>query len=177
VSFGADGDLVFRALEGTRNSLIRIKKDGSGRERISTPPILQKSGISPDGEWAIVFALGLGEGAVPATLAVPMHGGAARKICAEICRAVWSSDGKHFYVASNRNASPTSLAKTLVIPVPAGKSLPNFPAAGIDLNVDGGELPGVRIIERSPLSPGPDPSTYVFTRTDAQRNLFRIPLH
>ena len=94
-----------------------------------------------------------------------------------ICWAVWSSDGKYFYVASNRNASPTSLAKTLVIPVPAGKSLPDFPAAGIDLNVDGGELPGMRIIEHSPLSPGPDPSTYVFTRADAQRNLFRIPLH
>ena len=100
-----------------------------------------------------------------------------RKLCAEICWVVWSSDGTLFYVANNRNASTTSLAKTLVIPVPAGKSLPDFPAAGIDLNVEEVELPGVRIIEHGPLSPGPDPSTYVFTKTDSQRNLFRIPLH
>ena len=28
-----------------------------------------------------------------------------------------------------------------------------------------------------PTIPGRDPSTYVFTKTDLQRNLFRIPLH
>ena len=33
------------------------------------------------------------------------------------------------------------------------------------------------MIEHGPISPGPDPSTYVFTKTDLQRNLFRIPLH
>ena len=32
VSFGADGELVFRSLEGQANVLTRIKKDGTGRE-------------------------------------------------------------------------------------------------------------------------------------------------
>jgi hypothetical protein len=36
---------------------------------------------------------------------------------------------------------------------------------------------GVKIVERAVMYPGPDPSTYVFTKTDFQRNLFRIPLH
>ena len=74
-------------------------------------------------------------------------------------------------------AFTASPGKTLVIPVPAGKSLPDLPAAGIDLAAGGGELPGARVLEHGSISPGPDPSTYVFTKTDLQRNLFRIPLH
>jgi hypothetical protein len=74
-------------------------------------------------------------------------------------------------------ASATSPGKTLAIPVPAGKSLPDLPAFGIDLAVEGVNLPGARLIDQGSLSTGPDPSTYVFTKTDLQRNLFRIPLH
>jgi len=37
--------------------------------------------------------------------------------------------------------------------------------------------PGIRVIEHGSLLTGPDPSTFVFTKTDLQRNLFRIPLH
>ena len=69
------------------------------------------------------------------------------------------------------------MGRTLAIPVPAGQSLPDLPAAGIDAAAGAAGLPGAVMIERSLISPGPDPSTYVFTRTDPQRNLFRIPLH
>ena len=57
VSFGADGELVFRSLEGTTTFPVRIKKDGSGREPVTTVPILEKSGVSPDGNWVIAFSL------------------------------------------------------------------------------------------------------------------------
>jgi hypothetical protein len=79
-------------------------------------------------------------------------------------------------VEIDRGTSAASPGKTLAIPVPAGKSLPDLPANGIGLATAGGELPGTRVIEHGSLSPGPDPSTYVFTKTDQQRNLFRIPL-
>ena len=63
------------------------------------------------------------------------------------------------------------------MPVPAGKALPDLPVGGITDLERAVALPGVRTIEEGLISPGPDPSTYVFTRTDSQRNLFRIPLH
>lgn len=136
VSFGADGDLVFRSLEETTNWLVRIKKGGRERERITTAPVLEKFGVSPNGEWVIVLSPGAGEDAVNAWLAVPIHGGAAKKICVPPpkCSSGWSSDGKFFYVASvaTESANP---GKTLAIPVPAGKSLPDLPASGIDLSV------------------------------------------
>ena len=166
MSFGADGDLVFRSLEGTKNFLVRIKKDGTGRERITTVPILDKFGVSPDGEWVLASAA-TGADATSRTVAVPLHGGAPRKICFD-CEAVWSSDGRFLYAAIK--------GSTLAIPVPAGKSLPDLPAAGITFAAARG-LPGARAIEHGPVWPGPDPSTYVFVKTDLRRNLFRIPLH
>ena len=66
--------------------------------------------------------------------------------------------------------------KTYAIPVPSGRTLPDLPPGGIGPGAAVG-VPGARIIEHGSLSPGADPSIYVFTKTDLQRNLFRIPLH
>ena len=170
VSFGANGDLVFRSLEEKTNGLVRIKEDGSGRVRITTAPILEKFGVSPDGEWVIVLSPVAGENLSSAVLAVPTRGGAHRKICVGDCLSGWSSDGKFFFVA-------ISGGKTLVIPVPAGKSLPDFPASGISLDAHWPEQPRARVIDRSAIAPGLDPSQYAFIKTELQRNLFRIPLH
>ena len=73
-------------------------------------------------------------------------------------------------------ASATAEGTTLAIPVPAGKSLPDLPAAGISVTDEAVGLRGVVTIGEGLIVPGPDPSTYLFTRTDSQRNLFRIPL-
>jgi serine/threonine protein kinase/Tol biopolymer transport system component len=174
VSFGTDGDLLFRSLEEKTNSLARIKKNGSGRKRIEAVPIVYKTGVSPDGAWAIVVAAGAGEHSQPQTLAVPVNGGNPQKICSPSCPAVWSADGRFLYLA--RGATVTSLGMTIAIPVPAGKSLPDLPASGVVLAA-AAKLPGALVIEHDLVSPGADPSTYLFTKSDFQRNLFRIPLH
>ncbi len=173
VSFGADGELIFRSL-AENNVVVRIKKDGTGRERITTAPVMDKFGVSPDGQWVIVSSPG--EGETP-RIAVPIRGGTPRKICGAGCSAKWSSDGRFLYVTSAASASATSSGRTLAIPVPAGQSVPDLPTSGIDFAEAVVKLPGARMIEQGSLSPGPDPSTYVFTKTDLQRNLFRIPLH
>jgi serine/threonine protein kinase/Tol biopolymer transport system component len=175
VSFGAAGELIFRSL-GESNALVRIKTDGTSRERIPTVPVLDKGEVSPDGEWVIIRAPGTGKDAVLATLAVPIHGGVPKIIC-YTCSATWSADGKFFYVGSDQSAFATSAGRTLSIPVPVGKSLPDLPAAGIRVADGAAGLPGAVTIDHGLISPGPDPSIYVFTRTDSQRNLFRIPLH
>jgi hypothetical protein len=36
---------------------------------------------------------------------------------------------------------------------------------------------GASIIDHGLITPGPNPSEYVFLKTDLQRNLFQIPLH
>jgi serine/threonine protein kinase/Tol biopolymer transport system component len=180
VSFAADGHLVFRSLEANTNRLIRIKKDGTGPDRITTAPVLDKFGVSPDGEWVLISSPGAGVDAVPATLAVPIRSsGPPRKICVPACQAGWSSDGKFFHVSldSSNVSSPGTAGRVLAIQVPVGKALPELPVSGIDVAAAVAELPGTRVVEHGSLLTGPDPSTFVFTRTDLQRNLFRIPLH
>jgi hypothetical protein len=162
VSFGPEEDLVFRSV-AENNALIRIKKDGTGRSHVTAGTVLDKFGLSPDGKWMIVELAGSG------TFAVPVDGGAPTRICARVCPSTWSSDGRWLYVAA------AATGKTYVIPVPSGRSLPVLPAEGVDRYAAG--RPEVRIISNGPISPGADPSTYVFTKTDLQRNLFRIPLH
>jgi len=81
----------------------------------------------------------------------------------------------------HRNAAATLAGhanrRTFAIPVPAGKAIPDFSVGGItDLKL-AVTLPGARTIEEGLIGLGPDPSIYVFTKEDSQRNLFRIPLH
>ena len=119
VSFGPAGELIFRSV-GESNALVRINTDGTGRERIPTASVQAKGDVSPNGEWVIIRAPGLGKDAVLTTLAVPVNGGVSRVIC-YACWATWSADGKFFYVGTNLSASSTPAGKTLAIPVPAGK--------------------------------------------------------
>jgi len=175
VSFGAPGELIFRSL-AKGNALARIKTDGTGFERVPTVSILDKADVSPNGEWVIIHAPATGDRPVEEVLAVPLRGGVPRRVC-ETCRASWSQDGKFFYVVGDVKTSTSSARRAFAIPVPAGKALPDFPEGGLTDLKRAAALPGARTIEEGLISPGSDPSTYVFTKADSQRNLFRIPLH
>jgi serine/threonine protein kinase/Tol biopolymer transport system component len=173
VSFGANGELFYRGLEEKQNVLYRIRKDGSGRQRITDVPILEKFLVSPEGDWVIA---GLNApGASRGTEAVSVRRGEIVKICSYECPSWWSPDGKIFYITIERSGS--TAGRTLAIPLAPGKALPQLPAAGIASRADRLEIPGIRQISSGNVTAGNDPSTYVYTKQDFQGNLFRIPLH
>jgi Tol biopolymer transport system component len=167
VSFGAPGELIFRQLGPRANYLARIKTDGQGLERVMDQPIFDKHGISPDGAWA-AFSTG-------GTFAVSLKTGIQKLICLGLCLPYWSSDGRYLYVGTTFDITK-STGTTLVVPIPHGHGLPDLPSAG--LNVSAAEKnPGAREIREAGLTPGPDPNTYVFAKSEFVGNLFRIPLH
>ena len=168
--FGAEGEIIFRQLGEKSNSLSRMKLDGTQRELATETPIIILNSVSRDGGWAVVgFS---GEDARIQVIGVPIRGGPPRKICT-YCLPVWSPDGKFFYV--RLLPTRTSPERTIAFPLQTPNSLPDLPAKGI--SSDWTPPAGVKIVERAVMYPGPDPSKYVFTKTDPQRNLFRIPLH
>jgi len=173
VSFGADGELIYRGLEEKQNFLYRIKKDGSGRERITNATILEKVSVSPNGEW-VVAAVNV-PGAPAGVSAVSVRSGEIVRICSYECPSWWSPDGKTFYITTERAAS--TAGRTLAIPLAPGKALPALPTAGIASRADRLDIPGIRQIGWGDVSAGNDPSVYVYTKRDFQGNLFRIPLH
>jgi Tol biopolymer transport system component len=168
--FGAEGEIIFRQLGEKSNSLSRINLDGTHARLVTETPIIVLASVSRDGEWVVVGVSG--EDARIQFTAIPIRGGPPRKVCT-YCLTQWSPAGKFFYV--RLAPTRTSPERTMAFPLQTPNSLPDLPAEGMS---SGWTPPaGVKMVDRAIMYPGPDPSTYVFTKTDLQRNLFRIPLH
>jgi Tol biopolymer transport system component len=175
VSFGGDDEVFFVSIEKKSSFLTRMKKDGAGRAHVSEiSPIYARSGVSPDGEWAVLYSPAAGPDSPPGTVAVPIHGGTPKRICTGLCWAWWSDDRKLLYVSI---FDPSSPERTLVFPLVSGRMVPDFPPSGMDLPANQFAVAGARVIGQFRVFPGPDPSTYAFVRTEPQRNLYRIPIH
>lgn len=180
--FGPDGEVIFRMSDGKENFLLRMKRDGSGRAKVLPGPIIDFDGMSPDGQWAVA-AVPVDEVPQTAVVAVPLQGGALRRICPAACMAKWSSDGTRFYVQQFLQGGRGGMA--VVLPVPRGKSIPNLPARGIRSAEDSAALPGSSVIDMSRfnqsrfgfnVAPGPAIDTFAYARAIMHRNLFQIPL-
>jgi hypothetical protein len=62
------------------------------------------------------------------------------------------------------------------IPLKPGQVLPPAPPTGF-LSPDAvAALPGAKLISDHPVYPGPNPSTYAFTKVATQRNIYRVPV-
>ncbi len=180
VSFAPGGELVVRALGQRSNHLERVTRDGNGRTRIGDFVILNKNRRSPDGAWVVAFMTRGTAAGGSYTAAIPVSGGAPVTICSQWCGSGWSADGRFFYVTTQGGSGAlgqSSIGRTLVIPVPPGRPLPDFPKDGVPLDSAWTGPPGTQVIDRANLALATDPSTFVFVKSDVQRNLFRIPLH
>jgi hypothetical protein len=167
---------VFRDTSSKENYLARIEVDGGGLARIMPSPVIEKRGASPDGEWvAVVVPLAndvvrSDQLRVPYdTMAIPIHGGSPKKLCNVACEVRWSNDGRFLDL--------TIAAQTLVLPIPAGQSLPELPDAGVSVGEGPSDRRGSTAIALRGIVSRSDPSTYLFTRVELRANLFRIPLH
>jgi eukaryotic-like serine/threonine-protein kinase len=179
VSFGAGDELIVRSIQASGNRVVRISKDGSRREEVDGPPVHEKGQVSPDGRWVIVYSPGSGADEPVATFAVPVAGGAARRVCIPYCDVGWSADGRHFTVGVQLDLATGAPRRTLVVPLEEASSLPELPDPDLHAIFEYAALanrPDVRTLQHGDVSVGPDPATYVFTKADFHTNLFRIPL-
>jgi hypothetical protein len=165
------GRIVFRSLEGHVNFIDRISADGKTRERVMSDPIVELRGVSPDGRWLV--ALSARGNNRPRTLAVPVDGGSPRVICSDSCRTEWSTDGRRFFMWEGFVGGRRPL---VVAPVPIGRPFPEFSAGDTPGFEAWAALPGAETVEQDDFIPSADPATFVFTKSDELRNLFRIPL-
>jgi hypothetical protein len=86
----------------------------------------------------------------------------------------WSADEQFLYVGVFDESSPEL---TLVVPLRPGIAVPDLPESGLNVPANQSAIPGIRVIDHGRVIPGPDVSTYVFTKVEFQRNLYRVPLH
>ncbi len=172
--FGPRGQILFQLTEGNFNYLEQMNPDGSGRSKVVPFPISGIQGVSPGRRWVMAIAP-LRDGSGVASMAIPVDGGAPRRICESFCVPIWSSSGKFLFVPveSPSRANP---GRSLAIPVGPQESLPEFPPGGIKPAAEASVIPGSQSVPRADLVPGKDPSHYVYVNTTVHRNLYRIAL-
>jgi len=169
-AFGPNRDLIFRSIEGHVNFVDKIGLDGQNRVRLSDKNVVDVIAASPDGQW-VIFGGRLKNDQF-GVIALPVQGGEPRLLCSVICRPDWSPDGTSLYLST----AVESRGAIIVVALPRGRALPDFPGARLDALTHWRTLPTTRTVERLPSIPGLDASTYVETRTEERRNLFRLPL-
>jgi serine/threonine protein kinase len=169
--FLPDGDLLFRAIEGSSNYLYRMKTDGTGRRKVTPDPVLDIYAVSPDGRWvAAAVPRGSSDEHPAAERAIAVDGSTSVPLCASFCRPSWDATGRFVYLIF-----PKIHEGTYIVPVIQGVGLPKTPPDGIatlDDLIKAQAGPPIPWWVLSAMSP----SEYAYVRVTSRRNLYRIPL-
>lgn len=177
-SFAAGGYVLFVGEEKGARFIYRVKEDGSELQKVVRVAIAGTFSVSPDGKWVVMIPPSTGEMAT-ATMVYPVGGGSPTLMCVPCNienRAMrdgppgvsWSPDGKFLYL----NIQESIYA----IPLRPGQMLPQIPASGFQSKEEVAALPGARLIPQQGAFPGPNPSSYTFTKVATHRNIYRIPV-
>ena len=182
------GEVFFVADEDKRRDIYRAREDGTGREPLVSESVAMLMGVSPDGNWVIAWVPAHGtassnhdmEGPSNAVVAYPTSGGSPLLICESCAHAggpqrgltpplvSWSRDGRYLYFSLYE--------KPVAVPLTPGQDFPVLPKTGLNSQKDLASLPGAIMLSRKEAFPGPNPSLHAFCRTQAQRNLYQIPV-
>ena len=118
-----------------------------------------------------------------AVVAVPLGGGAARRICLSACMVKWSPDGTRLYIKPFVSGSDSDTAVELS--VRKGEPIPDLPPDGVRLAADLTSLEGSSRIDLSrysrtvlggELAPGSEAGAFAYVKSESHLNLFSIPL-
>jgi Tol biopolymer transport system component len=178
--FGHSGEIFFRSFsigDGTSGQAYGVRKNGAGLHKLIERPVIHLTGISPDGQWLVVYSPQPGEEVPTATLALPLTSGSPVRIYSGLIalNTPWSRDGKLFFLQEGK-ANLGETGRTYAFPVPPGNALPNLPAEGFRSAEELAKWPGVRVIDSPDATLGPTPEVYAFSRSTVQRNLYRVPI-
>jgi eukaryotic-like serine/threonine-protein kinase len=174
-NFLPDGDLLFRATEGSLNYLYRSKSDGTGRHKLIPDSIFDINGLSRDGQWVLTGVKGPKENPGPFVTAISIDGGNQVTICQSYCTATWDLDGKFVYLQFPSLSEQSHQERTYVLPVQSGLELPKVPAGGIEKIEDFSTAGQVLSIPHS-VEAAASPLVYAYVVRNTRRNIYRIPL-
>jgi eukaryotic-like serine/threonine-protein kinase len=164
-----NGDIVFRAAEGSVNYLYRMKPDGSARQKISPVPVVDLFGVSPDGKYVALVVPESQNDFTTATKLFPMDGGDPILVCRGYCYFNWDIEQKFIYVHFR------DVSRTYAVPLRPDSPIPALPPEGILGEDEILKIKGVRLLKAN-VDGAMDPDTYTFTRRTTRRNLYRVPL-
>jgi serine/threonine protein kinase len=168
--FLADGDVVFRSIEGGANFLNRMKSDGSGRQKITAQRVIDIISASPDGRWIVASSPGPDTEHFTNTSAFAADGSKAVVLCQGFCVMTWDTAGKFVYL----NYKDVAAKKGVYVMPVQDNGLPKLPSGGFTRKEEIANANLTAIPEN--LESAVSPSLYAYLVQNTRRNLYRIPL-
>jgi len=167
--FLANGDIVFRAIEGGSNFIYRMKADGSERRKVVPDKILDLFSVSQDGKWVVAGIPVAETDTTVATKAFAVDGSKTAMVCVNYCRIDWDVTGKFAYIAYLDVAD-----KSVALPV-QGSGLPELPPAGALKMEDNASFKNAMKFSQMVQSAVGN-AEYAYTKRNTRRNIYRIQL-
>ncbi len=172
------GGVWYSDEQNGKRSVYRLALDGTPPQKIIDGVFLEA--VSPDGKRLLVGRdISDEDQKATQTEAVNLAAPATFVPLCRNCWGGWSGDGRWVYVSHGQNIvgyAKVEHASKIALPVDPQTGLPH-----ID-HVMRGEsellkVPGAKVVAPQGAAISPDGSVIAFTRSTANRNLFRIPLH
>lgn len=164
------GQYVFFRRVGEHSSYLhRIRTDGSGESQLLADPIIELFCTAPDGKAVVVTRPSAAD--IIDAWVIPIDSTRpGRVLNKSYSPAQWSHDGRTLYVGLTVQEHAALSGSTIALPTgPDDLPLSSLPAA----DAVGTLIPH----PGDALAVGPDPSVYVFTKSEERQNIYRIPLH
>jgi serine/threonine protein kinase len=173
--FGAGGSVYYRSSEGGTSFIYRMSAGGDSQKAVARPVVFFLS-VSPDDAWLVArVEAAPGADSTQENLAFPTTPGAPPvRLCPMECEVDWTPNGKSLVVRLAATGSPF-VARTFIVPLRPGETLPHLPPYGIRSEAD---LAGVRIshVVDGSVYPADEAPLVAFVRSTTERNIYRIPV-
>jgi Tol biopolymer transport system component len=176
--FGSGDDVLFGAEQDDGTFIYRVREDGTNLQKAIPHPVhFGPYSVSPDGNHVAAWVQGSTEERASSVMVFPLNGSAPTMICGKCAYrdsefpspVNWSQDGKFIYLGFWANGA-------YAVPLPGSQLLPRLPLAGIRSIEDAAALPGAQRFPVAGAFPGPTPAVYAYSKTSAQRNIYRVPV-
>jgi hypothetical protein len=168
--FDSAGNIYCRGTVDGGHFIYRIR-EGRPPEKAREEQVIFFMTTSPRGDWLIARVQQPGErGGYHTNVAFPASGGPPVRLCDD-CEIDWTPDQKSLVV----RIGPRVSARTVVITLDPGTTLPSWPRGGIRVAND---LSGLKIAREMQgwMYPSGTLSSSVFLRSTIERNIHRVPL-
>jgi serine/threonine protein kinase len=166
INIGVSSDIFFANFIRGEPTLFRIHADGTARELVARYSTIVC--MSPDEQWVVIK-----DSSQQWDIAQPVKDGRPVTLC-ERCLSGWAPNGKSLWITLRSMTGGGGV--TGLIPLRGKGMLPPLPPEGIRTLSDFAKIPGVRIVPYEIVSPSPNASVYAFQKSEARRNLYRVPL-
>ena len=111
-TFGLQGEILFRAVEGNQGFAYRVQENGTERRKVIAQSVITLYNLSPDGRWLAAWGV-LSSAGASGTALFPVDGGSPVRIWGSAAVVQWSHDNRFLLVS----LTPLQKGQTYLIPL------------------------------------------------------------